>query len=621
MCIRDSSYTSPQRLVSAGLEIAVPRSVLAYSLGKQVTVTYVVERNGKPTTSLPLPLNILTLPATALIPPKIVEADANNFLDLMALGSKNATIHALLHTLIEAGQPCWLSLEGNKADGTAHNLVLWNGLPAQVNATWISQGFWATALANSYLKQLGHGTALTIKFKVSLDKSNNLATATVFPDRTYTIKALELVLPTLDNVLDADNKEVLEGGLTVSTTLKLKGTASKGQPVEIFDGSGSSAVSKGTATANATTGIWEHTITVPQGARRLYAQSRYHPTPVNSNVRNLTVVAVVTPTIDSVKDTKNIEIPQNGTTTDTTVTLAGKATGNLQVEIFDETTSKGTAQVNVSGDWTKQVTGLTLAIHRFTAKGLYGSNPVSTPPRTLTVARPLVVDTSTMILDGVAVYVNGWIESGNTIENNTKIRQPTSGSPEYTYQSSDPTIVQVTGDGSVTGRRNGTAIIKVLDASGQSAEYAVRVTNVYKIVLNNTLLTGDQATAWARSQGHINLTPPNDVTRKITAAFRLTYGMYPNPNLHFFPRMEGAAYPLASNPPQLQKYGWIARTYVLNPQPGKSQEGLMCFSSDGSAIGAAALGGLSGYNAPPFIHFSTNAWFTTRSGAFALLTT
>ncbi|MFJ7282282.1 hypothetical protein [Pseudomonas sp. NPDC099000] len=184
------SYTSPLRSVSAGLEFVVPRSVLAYSLGKSVTVTYVIEVNGTTYTSLPLSLNILPLPTTALIPPKIIEADANNFLDLMALGSKNATIHALLHTLIEAGQPCWLSLEGRKADGTAHNLALWNGLPDQVNATWISQGFWPVELANSFLKQLGHGTTLTIKFKVSLDKSNNPATAKVFPDRLYTISAL-----------------------------------------------------------------------------------------------------------------------------------------------------------------------------------------------------------------------------------------------------------------------------------------------------------------------------------------------------------------------------------------------------------------------------------------------
>ncbi|CAN7323151.1 Ig-like domain-containing protein [Pseudomonas sp. GL-B-26] len=338
-------------------------------------------------------------------------------------------------------------------------------------------------------------------------------------------------------------------------------------------------------------------------------------------VYRVKAVALITPTINSVKDTKNIEIPQDGTTTDTTVTLAGKATGNLQVEIFDGTTSQGTAQVNASGDWTKQVTGLTVAAHSFTAKGLYGSNPVSTPPRTLTVTRPFVVDTSTMILDGVAVYVNGWVESGNTIENNTKIRQPTSGTPVYTYQSSDPTIVQVSGDGSVTGRRNGTASIKVLDASGQSAEYNVRVTNVYRIVLNSALLTGDQATAWARSQGHINLYPLNDVTSKITTAFSRTYGMYPNPNLRFFPRTEGIDYPKVSNPPHYQMYGWIARTYVVNPQGGKMHEGLMCFSSGGSAIGGASLSHVYGQSAPPFINYQGNAWFTTRSGAFALLTT
>uniref|UniRef100_UPI001CFB044A hypothetical protein n=1 Tax=Pseudomonas sp. MWU16-30322 TaxID=2878092 RepID=UPI001CFB044A len=187
--VADGSYTSPQRLVSAGLEIAVPRSVLAYSLGKFVTVTYIIERNGVSTTSLPLTLNILKLPDSALIPPKILEANASNVLDVVALGSKAAIVHALLWTLIEAGQQVWMSLEGKKADGTAHNLTVWNGSDSKVNATWVNQGFWPYTLANSYLKQLGDRSTLTIKFKASLDKSNNAATATVFPDRFYTIRA------------------------------------------------------------------------------------------------------------------------------------------------------------------------------------------------------------------------------------------------------------------------------------------------------------------------------------------------------------------------------------------------------------------------------------------------
>lgn len=193
--VPEGSYSSPPRLVSAGLEIAVPRSVLAYSLSQRVSVSYFIERDGKTVESAALLLDILPLPATALNAPKIVEADANNFLDVTALDTKNATIHALLHTLIEAEQPCWLRLEGKKADGTAHDLTLWAGLPARVNSTWINQGFWPQTLANSYLVQLGHGTTLTLKYLVALDKSNIETNAVKFPDRVYTIKAApELVI-------------------------------------------------------------------------------------------------------------------------------------------------------------------------------------------------------------------------------------------------------------------------------------------------------------------------------------------------------------------------------------------------------------------------------------------
>ncbi|CAH0288417.1 MULTISPECIES: hypothetical protein [Pseudomonas] len=383
------SFTSPQRLVSAGREFVVPRSVLAYSLGKTVTVTYVIERNGITSTSLPLSLNILPLPKTALIPPKIVEVDANNVLDLMALGTKDATLHGLLWTLIEAGQQVRMRLEGKKADGTAHNLQVWSGGTSKVNATWVSQGFWPYTLANSYLKLLGHGSTLTIKFKASLDKSNVEATAVVFPDRTYTIKSVELVVPTLSNVTDAGNKEVPEGGLTASITLKLKGTASKGQPVEIFDGSGPSAVSKGTATANATTGIWEHTITVPEGGRRLYAQSRYHPTPVYSNVRNLTVVAVIVPTLVNVLDANNVEVPEGTSTIKTTLKLKGKASNGQQVEIFDgsgsSAVSKGTATAHATtGIWEHTIT-VAQGGHRLYAKSLYHPTATYSNVRNLTV--------------------------------------------------------------------------------------------------------------------------------------------------------------------------------------------------------------------------------------------
>ncbi|MBV4484224.1 Ig-like domain-containing protein [Pseudomonas sp. SWRI153] len=128
---------------------------------------------------------------------------------------------------------------------------------------------------------------VTVNFLVT-DQLGNYGDS---PDEKLNIRLKEedLPAPTLTNVLDANNNEVPHGDSTTSTTLILKGTASKGKEVEIFDGSGSSAVSKGGATASLIEGSWEHTITVPFGRRRLYAQSLYHPTPVYSTVRILTV--------------------------------------------------------------------------------------------------------------------------------------------------------------------------------------------------------------------------------------------------------------------------------------------------------------------------------------------
>ncbi|UVL00049.1 Ig-like domain-containing protein [Pseudomonas sp. B21-048] len=507
------AYTSPQRLVSAGLEIAVPRSVLAYSLGKQVTVTYVVERNGKPTTSLPLPLNIQTLPATALIPPKIVEADANNFLDVMALGTANATIHGLLWTLIEVGQQVWMTLEGTKADGSLLNQTIWNGGGSQVNSTWVNQGFWPKPLANSYLKQLGHGSTLTIKFKVSLDKSNNPATATVFPDRLYTIKAVELVVPTLVNVLDANNVEVPEGTNTTSTTLKLKGKASNGQQVEIFDGSGSSAVSKGTATAHATTGDWEHTITVPVGGCRLYAQSRYHPTPVYSNVRNLTVVAVIVPTLVNVLDANNVEVQEGTSTTSTTLKLKGKASNGQPVEIFDgsgaSAVSKGTAIAHATtGDWDLTIT-LESGAHRLYAQSLYHSAPVYSNVRTLTVTLPLSVDTSMLRLDGVMVR-SSYCPNLNGVDaiGNTALRQASGGKPSYHYQSSNQQVATVDANGKVTGMGNGTATITITDQSNARVSYSVAVSNIYSLLVHGGVgWTYARYTQSLAQRGEVSLTP------------------------------------------------------------------------------------------------------------------
>ncbi|MDR6163283.1 hypothetical protein [Pseudomonas fluorescens] len=197
--------------------------------------------------------------------------------------------------------------------------------------------------------------------------------------RTLTVTAV--VVPTLSNVLDDKNVEIPEGQITVSTALKLIGTASKGQRVEIFEGNGPNHTSKGVATASTATGMWELPITVAVGARRLYAGSLYTPSPQWSNVRNLTVKEDIAPTIESVIGTvSGEEIPQDGTTAETTVVLTGIATKGLKVEIFDETISIDQAIADVtSGIWKQTVQNLSTGPHNFIAKALYGAHKESNP--------------------------------------------------------------------------------------------------------------------------------------------------------------------------------------------------------------------------------------------------
>ncbi|WP_263217024.1 Ig-like domain-containing protein [Pseudomonas atacamensis] len=506
--VPDGSYPSPPRLVSAGLEIAVPRSVLAYSLSQRVSVSYFIERDGKAVESAVLLLDILPLPATALNSPKIVEADANNFLDITALGTKNATIHALLHTLIEAEQPCWLRLEGKKADGTAHDLTLWAGLPARVNSTWINQGFWPQTLANSYFVQLGHGTTLTLKYLVALDKSNIETNAVKFPDRVYTIKSVELVVPTLDRVLDSNGEEVLEGGWTVSTSLTLSGTASKGLNIEVFDDDGSSTVAKGRATADPLTGIWTREVTVAEGKHRIFARSLYHSGEVDSGARSFTVTADVAPTIDSVKGSpSNVEIPEGGSTSDTSVTLTGKAANGLKVNILDGATSIGGPTADpADGVWTMTAT-FSVGSHEITAEAAYGSGSTSAV-RKFNVEAALTIDESVMNLDAVKfVQSYGW--GTKEVPGNVLTRQAQGGTPPYTYQSDNPAVVSVTSTGKVTGLKNGTTTIRVRDVSGAAVSFSVNVKNVYRITKGSTTYIGDPggiaAQQWIGSQGGLPL--------------------------------------------------------------------------------------------------------------------
>jgi hypothetical protein len=109
---------------------------------------------------------------------------------------------------------------------------------------------------------------------------------------TWNIVVVASVVPTLDSVQDDKGIEVPDRQITVSTQLKLKGTASYGQKVEIFDGDEASAVSKGIAPVDVNGDwVWDIEVGAQELAHRLYAKSLYHSGSVLSNVRHVTVIS------------------------------------------------------------------------------------------------------------------------------------------------------------------------------------------------------------------------------------------------------------------------------------------------------------------------------------------
>ena len=79
--------------------------------------------------------------------------------------------------------------------------------------------------------------------------------------------------------------------------------------------------------------------------------------------------------ITSVKDSRG-EVANGGTTPDTSLQLSGQAAIGDRVKIFDGSVEKGQVGVTGPGNWSFQLTGLTIGTHKVTAKNETG---VSTP--------------------------------------------------------------------------------------------------------------------------------------------------------------------------------------------------------------------------------------------------
>jgi hypothetical protein len=103
--------------------------------------------------------------------------------------------------------------------------------------------------------------------------------------RTLTVTAA--TAPTLTSVKGSPSGvEIPQGGSTVETAVTLSGVAAKGEKVEILDGT----VSKGQATARATTGVWTLLVSALAVAAHSFTVKALYGTGETSRPRTLTVL-------------------------------------------------------------------------------------------------------------------------------------------------------------------------------------------------------------------------------------------------------------------------------------------------------------------------------------------
>ena len=257
--VEGSHTTVPRPISEIGLSIALPTTLVAFSLGQSITVRYEVTRGSSPMPSDSLTLLVVRLPASVLGKPLILQA-ANDGegveFDVSRL-TANAVIRVNDWPFIALKQYIWLRVEGTNIDDSRYSQTFWQPPHSQTNETWIIQGFYTHPIPFNELKNLKDGSELKVEFKAGLSGSQDEAEAQPFQVRTYAVKAVEDVKPEITTVTDSKGVEIAEGGTTVDTSVTLTGTASKGQKVQVLDGT----TPKGQPTADATTGIWTLTDT------------------------------------------------------------------------------------------------------------------------------------------------------------------------------------------------------------------------------------------------------------------------------------------------------------------------------------------------------------------------
>lgn len=200
-----SIITTPKLIGEIGLNNDLSPQLMAYSLGGVVSVSYVITRDGEELPSETLTLTVQDLPQSALIAPRLKEADADG--EGAELKLANLTPEGKMRCpgfpLIAEGQFVWLLFKGTNANGKPYQEYIWAPTSAFVNAQWVKEGFFEAFAPYGDLIGLQDGSSLTIEMFIAFGKSEELALAKRFLVRSYIISAIpDLEIDTTPLVLD-----------------------------------------------------------------------------------------------------------------------------------------------------------------------------------------------------------------------------------------------------------------------------------------------------------------------------------------------------------------------------------------------------------------------------------
>lgn len=362
------------------VQFHLPPSVIGANIARTVSVEYEVTRYTLTTPSQMLDLYVSDFqdPENELPHPQVPQAQ-NNVLDLMTFSGDAEAVLAIW-PYIALKQHLWFYLTGQTSSGASHTIPLITG--QEITPTQVSSGLNET-LPRSELMKLGHSTPATVICKVAFDGSEKEDTARIFPQLPLTIRTrYDYVQPVITGVTDSRG-EVEEGGKTRDEKVTVTGTATRGETVELFDGT---TTSMGTAQVDADS-TWSCEIgPLTEKSYRISAKALYDADPVSSEPRTFTVKFAQTPEILAVSDSRG-DVAHGATTYDNSVLVAGSATPNLQVKLLENKQPLITLDVDDKGDWNHRLNDLQVRSYSLTAEALYEIDPATSPPRDFVVAQ------------------------------------------------------------------------------------------------------------------------------------------------------------------------------------------------------------------------------------------